>query len=157
MIRERGTRFAVLESLSMIGTCKVCLLAGVCACVAVVAASAAGEVHHSVVTLKCVTPPGERDFGPPEGCNDESSPHDRTIQFTSLGLTAGTGITTGIYLPARSYIAADSDEAWRGQLPAGLSFAALFTPSASSGLTFDELCDSQPKFVVDEGVPRRVR
>jgi hypothetical protein len=102
-------------------------------------------------------PEAPPDFGPGEECNDGSLPHSRTVQFASLAFTASTGTGPGdCYMPLVAFTANDAEDAWRGQLAPSLSFSTL-SPSALLSVTFVELRDSHPLFVVEEGVPRRVR
>jgi hypothetical protein len=137
----------------MMRTCQVCFVAGVCVCGGAIAASAVGEVHHTAVSLYCAMPPeAPPDFGPPEGCSDGSLPHNRSVQFASLAVTASTGTGPGdYYMPLVALTANDTEDAWRGHLAPSLSFSTL-SLWAPRPVTF-----SDPKFVVAEGIPRRVR
>jgi hypothetical protein len=57
----------------------------------------------------CVLPPKVPDFGPPEGCDDKTGEHSRTVVITSLATSTGTitQMSVGYTVSDPEYVALD--------------------------------------------------
>ena len=90
-------------------SCGMALCVGVCLCgVALVSAEAFEYSRPSGPA--CFSPPMYRDFGPPAGCDNDMSPHNRTVFMHSLGAT-GTSSIVLVSTPVVAYTARDAEDA----------------------------------------------
>lgn len=113
------------------GNCEKCGLAlGVGVCLFCLGVGGTYEFKQPS-DLACSSPGTYRDFGPPMGCNDGPSPHNRSGWVNTVGATGpSSSTTTGVlftYVPLVAFTARDAED------------AAEPTGPASEAVTLDPL------------------
>jgi hypothetical protein len=94
-------------------TCNCGLLffaASICSCGVAVANAETAEYKRPSAPA-CFSPPIYRDFGPPPGCDTDSSQHNRLSWVTSVAATTGATGMMVAYMPMVAYTARDAEDA----------------------------------------------
>ncbi len=92
----------------LMGYCNCLFAVGICCCGLAIGSAELSEFKRPSAPA-CFSQSIYRDFGPPAGCDNDTSPHSRTVWMTSL--TASTNTAIIVSSPLVAYTAHDAEDA----------------------------------------------
>jgi hypothetical protein len=116
--------------------CGLLFAAGLCCCGLAIASAERAEYDRPSAPA-CSSPPIYRDFGPPAGCDNDMSPHNRMGWLTSVASSTST-VTSPIFVtaPTVAYTFRDLEEA-AAAYEYDLGFEVAWSTSGASSAVID--------------------